>query len=138
MHALEESWRVLKPGGSLVDIRPYLGNMRLELLTEGQPSLAGLVDDSGLIPDHEAVEHTLAAGLERGLFEKEDERFFDYEYLWESPEGLKDYVDENWCSRRLQKSLFKRLKKMAGEVEAESRVRIRDERIIARYKKLVE
>ena len=136
VHALEESWRVLDTDGVLIDIRPHMGNMRLEVLSDADHQLAGLVDDSVLIPDQQAANSALKHGLNSGLFIKEEERFFDYVYIWDTPEDLKAYVDENWVNRNLQNSLYRKVRRMAAKVTGSSRIRIRDVRIIARYRKI--
>ena len=136
VHALEESWRVLQPGGILIDIRPYLGNMRLEVITAEDHQLVGIVDDSELEEDHQAVQRALDHGLNTGLFIIEEERRFDYEYLWDTQDGLKAYVDENWTSRSIPNSLYIKARRMAAELAAPSRIRIRDVRVIIRYRKV--
>ena len=136
VHALEERWRVLQHGGILVDIRPYLGNMRLEVLNGEDHQLVGIVDDSELEEDHQAVQRALDHGLNSGLFTQEEERRFDYEYLWDTPDDLKAYVDENWTSRTIPNSLHRKARRMAVELAAPSRIRIRDERVITRFRKV--
>ena len=135
MHALEESWRVLSPNGVLVDIRPYLGNMRLEVLSDDGVELAGIIDDSDLVPDHEAVDRSLAGGQKNGMFVKEEEKFFDYEYIWDTREDFKSYVDENWTSRKVSIANYSKLKKLVKNVSGNTRIRLRDVRIITRYRK---
>lgn len=138
VHALKESWRVLAAKGTLIDIRPRLGNMRLEALSEKGEMLAGLVDDSALVRDHEEVERTLAWGERQGLFAKEEERVFDYAYYWETLEDFRDYVDENWVNRRVSRKLMRKARKIVAEAEGRTRIRIRDERVIARYRKVTQ
>lgn len=135
VHALAESWRVLAVDGVLIDIRPCLGNMRLEVLSEEGDRLAGLADDSALVSDHEAVERTLDQGQRDGMFSKEEEQFFDFAYYWDTLEDFEVYVQENWVSRRVPKKLLRKARKMGVDAEGSTRIRIRDERVIARYRK---
>ena len=62
VHALGESWRVLHADGILIDIRPHLGNMRLEVLSDTGHQLVGLIEDIDLIPDHQAAHRALDHG----------------------------------------------------------------------------
>ena len=135
VHALEESWRVLAQGGVLVDIRPYLGNMRLEAMDNDGTALAGIIDDSDLEPDHKAVDRTLAGGLKSGMFIKEEEKFFDYEYFWDAPKEFETYVEENWTNRKVSKANYSKLRKLVKNSSGEARVRLTDERVITRYRK---
>ena len=136
VHALGESWRVLHADGILIDIRPHLGNMRLEVLSDTGHQLVGLIEDIDLIPDHQAAHRALDHGLSSGLFIQEDERVFDYVYLWDTPDDLTAYVDENWTSRTIPNSLYRKARRMASKVKAPSRIRIRDLRVITRFRKV--
>jgi hypothetical protein len=135
VHALAESWRVLAAEGTLIDIRPYLGNMRLEVLSEQGDRLAGLADDSALVSDYKAVMRTLDQGVRDGRFFKEEEQFFDFAYYWDTLEDFEVYVQENWVNRRVPKKLLRKARKMEVDAEGSTRIRIRDERVIARYRK---
>jgi hypothetical protein len=135
VHALEESWRVLAAEGMLIDIRPRLGNMRLEVLSEQGDRLAGLADDSALVSDYKAVMRTLDQGVRDGRFFKEEEQFFDFAYYWDTLEDFEVYVQENWVNRRVPKKLLRKARKMEVDAEGSTRIRIRDERVIARYRK---
>ena len=136
VHALAESWRVLAADGVLIDIRPVLGNMRLEVLSEEEDRLAGLVDDSSLVQDHKAVKRTIDQGVRDGRFLKEEEQFFDYAYYWDTLVDFEAYVQENWESRRVPKKLLRKARKMQADADGSTRIRIRDERVIARYRKV--
>ncbi len=96
VHALLESWRVLAPGGALVDLRPYHANPVLEVLIAGRTYAPGRVDDSGGQADDIAADRAIAEVVRRGCFTQRQKSTFHYADYWESLDGLLAYAEEKW------------------------------------------
>ena len=85
VHALAESWRVLKVGGRLIDLRPYSSGWPLEIVHRDTEMLAGPLDDKMGVSVDVASDNAVLEAVQRGWFEKEHEGSFEYawEYQWD-------------------------------------------------------
>jgi hypothetical protein len=96
VHALKEVWRVLKPGGVLIDLRPISVDVPLFILTTTGWKSAGLPDQS---PDRI---HDLAANrairnvVNDGLFIRLKQEYFATKYYWKNLKELKSDVENYW------------------------------------------
>jgi hypothetical protein len=99
VHALEECWRVLEPGGQLLDMRPIGGRRRVEVIAGSNITFTGQVDDSGGFPDDEAADLAVATILREGLFAKDRGLQFQFAYYWDGSDslnGMKNFIEERW------------------------------------------
>jgi hypothetical protein len=96
VHALREAWRVLKPGGILIDLRPISVDVPLLILTNAGWKPAGCPSQR---PDRV---HDLAANrairnvIREGRFSKVKQVYFVTNYYWNNMEELQADVDESW------------------------------------------
>ncbi|MEK7325455.1 MAG: hypothetical protein AAB217_09400, partial [Chloroflexota bacterium] len=97
VHALREIWRVLAPGGTLIDLRPLSARWPVEVVVNHQATVAGLVDDSPGAPLDTAANESLAQAAREGLFTREQENSFKYLWYWDTPDEMKAYLEENWA-----------------------------------------
>lgn len=67
VHALEETHRVLREGGSFIDLRPAANNRRVELDVSGARFHIGEIDSSATFADHWAADAALETLREQGL-----------------------------------------------------------------------
>jgi len=86
VHALREAWRVLRPEGALVDLRPLAREANLELVHDGSASLACSRDSWKALPDDAACERSLDRVIGEGLFALERRLDFECALWWESAE----------------------------------------------------
>jgi len=96
VHALKEVWRVLKPGGVLIDLRPISVDVPLFILTTTGWKSAGLPDQS---PDriHDlAANRTIRNVVNNGLFIRLKQEYFTTKYYWENLKELKSDVENYW------------------------------------------
>ena len=96
VHALKEVWRVLKPGGVLIDLRPISVDVPLFILTTTGWKSAGLPDQS---PDriHDlAANRTIRNVVNNGLFIRLKQEYFTTKYYWKNLKELKSDVENYW------------------------------------------
>jgi uncharacterized protein YeeX (DUF496 family) len=96
VHALEETCRVLKPDGILIDLRPISVDVPLLILTASGWKSAGIPDQS---PDrvHDlAADHALRIVLQDGLFTRVKRKYFDVNNYWNSLKALKEDIEDRW------------------------------------------
>ena len=67
VYALEETHRVLREGGSFLDLRPAAKNRRVELDVSGARFHIGEIDSSGTFADHWAADAALEILRDQGL-----------------------------------------------------------------------
>src|SRR5262245_56435248 len=58
VHALREAWRVLRPGGIAIDLRPAVVHRRVRVVRDGQPLPLGTMRES--LADQRAAERAVA------------------------------------------------------------------------------
>ena len=96
VHALKEAYRILVPGGTLIDVRPLSIDVPLEIVYEGGSVSAGMVDMSPcLYLDQEAdkaIDHISTEGIITGV----KLEYFYFAYYWKTVKGMEEDIDENW------------------------------------------
>jgi len=137
VHALNQIWRTLVPGGLLLDLRPYSNMRPLEVGSGARYSVAGPVDDSlGLIDDIPASA-AIAQAAREGWFELERSDSFELLSYWDSLGEMIDYVAENWSDwMSFPPDTLERARQLEAAIDY-PRVRIRLNMIIGRYRKAI-
>ena len=136
VHALEEIWRVLAPGGTLIDLRPYSNNPAIEILTGRAVYHAGHIDDSLGLPIDLAADQAVQKLVARDAFLKRHEARFELAYYWHTLEDLQTYVLEKWAdSSHLPEETLKKAQARVAAARGPIQIRIQREMLIARYRK---
>jgi hypothetical protein len=139
VHALAESWRVLKVGGRLIDLRPYSSGWPVEIVDGDARLPAGPVDDSLELDIDVASDQAVLEAVRRGWFEKESKDFFDFTYYWDSVDEMNEFVSHSWRGSAVVPdrvlSEARRLESLAGD---DAQTRIRRTLLVASYRKLAE
>jgi hypothetical protein len=136
VHALEESWRVLAPGGALIDIRPYSNNPAIEILSGQTVTLAGQMDDSLGLPIDLAADDAIQKLVAQGTFLKRYEARFPLAFYWHSLQDLQTYILEKWAdSSHLPDETFNKAQALVTAARGPIQIRIQREMLIARYRK---
>lgn len=135
VHALSEARRALKPGGRLIDLRPTMGNRRVELELGGATLFIGEVDSSSTVADHLAANEALADALAAGAFRREHVATFS---IMTDLDTLADLRDFKAGLRRsvMPEAILERIEALAADEPAEALIRIRREMLIASYRRL--
>jgi SAM-dependent methyltransferase len=94
VHALEEIHRLLKPGGTLIEIHPAVEPPpSVEVRSDGEPSF---IEDDPVFDyedDLRDAEAAVATAVERGVLVLEDRRRFELRTYAASVEELRDHWD---------------------------------------------
>ncbi len=139
VHALSESWRILKDGGRLIDLRPYRSEWFVEIINQGNSLLAGqFIGKEDGLNDDAMSDKAISELIHRGLFKIETKEFFDYSYNWESHDQMFDYVSTSWRNLiSTPKNVLSKVRKIKNEQGETSVIRIRRNILIASYQKFV-
>ena len=138
VHALEEIRRVLIPGGILIDLRPVAANWPIEVVSRRERQSAGPVTDlaEGLQLD-EAANRTIATAAERGWYQREQERSFPFNYYWDSPEQMLEFVREEWADfASVDEDVVRRVRSLWSVADADARVRVQLDMLLTRWGRL--
>ena len=139
MHALEEVRRVLAPDGILIDLRPLADNWRVEVVSLREVKRTGRVEDlpvqtNGDVAANAAIEEA----EKRGWFKREQDELFPLFYSWDTPSEMEEFVDDDWSDFVGMEDDTRRATRSAWAVaDGDSRVRVRVEILIARWRKLI-
>ncbi|MCY4538725.1 MAG: hypothetical protein OXE52_10900 [Chloroflexi bacterium] len=133
VHALEETRRVLREGGSFLDLRPASKNRRVELEVSGARFHIGEIDSSATFADQWAADAALEILLDQGLIAPEHDAQFLVTTDLDSVEDLRAYAA---TLRRsvMAEELPERIESLiAGEAQ-DILIHTRREMIIRRYR----
>ena len=139
VHALEEIRRVLAPDGILIDLRPLADNWRVEVVSLREIKRTGRVED---LPEQTNGDLAANAAMQevekRGWFKREQDELFSFIYSWDTPSEMEEFVNEDWGDFIELAEDTKRATRAAWAVaDGDSRVRIKMNILIARWKKLI-
>ncbi|MFZ2098560.1 MAG: hypothetical protein WAV05_18160 [Anaerolineales bacterium] len=96
VHALKEAWRVLRPQGIMLDIRPQSVDVPLELVYEEEREAVGIVDMSPDLEYDVAADQAIGTVIKGGIFKEVNVEYFDYAYYWKTFHGMMVDFEERW------------------------------------------
>ena len=139
MHALDEVRRVLAPDGILIDLRPLADNWRVEVVSLREVKRTGRVEDLPVQTNGDvAANAAIQAAEKRGWFKREQDELFPFFYSWDTPSEMEEFVDDDWSDFVGMEEDTRRATRSAWAVaDGDSRVRVRVEILIARWRKLI-
>jgi hypothetical protein len=137
VHALQEIWRVLVPGGILIDMRPLADQWPLEVASLREVKRTGHVLD---LPEQTKSDidsnQAMQAVERRGWFVPERSELFQFVYSWDTPSEMEEFVNDEWQDFIELDDQTKRATRAAWAVaDADARVRLRMNIWIARWRK---
>jgi hypothetical protein len=137
VHALNEAWRVLKPGGLLVDLRPLLDRWPIEVASASQQREAGRATDlAEPLADDAAANAAMAETAQSRRWTRDLREEFPLLYYWDTPDEMREYIAEDWSDViTVEESVWRTLKSAWSTAEADARVRLRMKMLITRYRK---
>lgn len=138
VHALGEIHRVLKPGGTLLDLRPLSDSWAVEVVSSAGWQASGRLSDQTIgLADDEAANQAMAESEARGWFIQRKNGDFPFFYYWDTPSDMKAYIDDEWDSfEEISDDLFRKTSAMWASANADARVRVRMKMWAAVWEKL--
>ncbi len=139
VHALDEVRRVLAPDGILIDLRPLADNWRVEVVSLREVKRTGRVEDLPVQTNGDVAANAAIQEVEkRGWFKREQDELFPFFYSWDTPSEMEEFVDDDWSDFVGMEDDTRRATRSAWAVaDGDSRVRVRVEILIARWRKLI-
>ena len=136
VHALAEVWRILRPGGHLIDLRPIASESPVEVVTGAGTSLAGWLDTTPKVPSDKASDKAIIEAIKHGWFTEESATTFQYAYYWETVKEMHTFLEENWNSAVLPDSVQTEADRLAYRLPGPVQIRVQRTMHLARYRKL--
>jgi hypothetical protein len=136
VHALDEIRRVLVREGSLIDLRPLVDDVPLEVVSASETRRAGTADQ---LPEDrandEAAHRAIANAEAQNWFIKEREEFFPFNHYWDSPKEMQEYIEAEWSnSITVDEEVWRNVRSTWAVANADAQVRIQLKMLIARWK----
>jgi hypothetical protein len=137
VHALEDVWRVLIPGGILLDLRPFASNPPLEVIdAEGVVLPVSRLDDAPGMGDDIAANDAIGRVTREGLFVQERNDSFPLASYWDSLDELLAHASAYWVgSMNLTDDIIERARSLMQGAGEGARLRLWMHMVIARYRK---
>ncbi len=135
VHALEQAWQVLRPGGMLLDLRPGSFDSPMDVLADDVVEHAGMVDMTADLPDDQASDESIEAAVRAGVFVPKEVRKFEFSYYWTSLEGMREYTQERWETAVFPAEVVGRTRSLLEALGPEARIRITLPMHLATYEK---
>src|SRR5512135_2006818 len=126
VHALEEVRRVLAADGTMVDLRPLAAGWPVEVVSRRERRRAGEVEDlDAALQDDAAANQAMADAEAAGWYRRETEETFPFNYYWDSPEQMRDYMQEEWSDfASISEDTWNRARAIWAVADGDARVRI--------------
>jgi hypothetical protein len=136
VHALREIRRILVPDGILLDLRPILDRWPIEVISAREILETGRVQDFPVgLADDEAANHAMAQAEAAGWFSRDRQEFFPYDYLWDAPSELEEWIAAEWHDYIGMDEESRQATRSAWAIaEADAQVRLRVKMSITRWK----
>jgi hypothetical protein len=134
VHALKEIWRVLMPGGVLLDLRPFCASWPVEVVAGKRVMRAGALDDSLSLVDDLAANRAVEQVIADGWFRRDRSGSFTYDWYWDTLDELREHVEERWHPIALPDSVYAQAQRLASHVD-HAVFRVRVNIIVGRYVK---
>jgi hypothetical protein len=136
VHALAESWRVLRVGERMVDLRPMASGWPVEIVSRDAQTLVGRVDDQMRTVVDNISNEAVAETVRRGWFEKESEDRFEFAYYWDTVDAMSTYVETEWgYDAFLPENVLSEAHRLVKEADEGVQIRVRRTMLIASYRK---
>lgn len=138
VHALSEIHRVLKPNGTLLDLRPLEDSWSVEVVSSAGWLAAGRLSD---LPAGEADDEAANQGMReaeaRGWYIQTQKEEFPFFYYWDRPTEMKEFMESEWEDlEKLEEDVYRKTAALWASSPADARVRVRVKMHIALWDKI--
>ena len=127
VHALSEIHRVLKPNGTLLDLRPLEDSWSVEVVSSAGWQVSGRLSDLPVgIADDEAANQAMREVEVRGWFIQKTVQEFPFFYYWDTPSEMKEFMETEWDGfEKLDEAVYRKTSSIWTSANADARVRVR-------------
>ena len=138
VHALDEIRRVLKPEGTLLDLRPVEDSWSVEIVSSAGWQAAGRLSDLPQgIADDAAANQAMREVQSRGWFIQKQEDELSFFYYWDTPSEMKEFMENEWEDfEKLEEDVYRKASSLWVASGADARVRVRVKMHLAVWKRL--
>ena len=134
VHALQECQRVLRAGGTLIDLRPGQRNRQVELELPSARLHLGEIGSASPTDDDLAADAALRQATGAGLFRLEHDERLEYVTEMDTLDDLREF-GETLRRSAMPAALIERASQLTAD-EPEFIIRVRRQMLIARYRRL--
>ena len=137
VHALSEIHRVLKPNGTLLDLRPVEDSWSVEIVSgSGWQATGRLSDMPQGMADDAAANQAMREVESRGWFIPKKMEEFPFFYYWDTPSEMKEFMEDEWEDfEKLEEEVYRKTASMWASSTADAHVRVRVKMMIAAWEK---
>ncbi len=138
VHALSETWRVLRSPGRLVDLRPVSTRCPIDAVTSDRAVEIGEVDATGMAEDDDAADLAIQEMVANQWFVPRRHGQFDFDFYWDDVQEMASFLEGSRRSKHVHPS-YQELEeahcKLSLEWRREVRLRCRRRTMLAVYDK---
>jgi hypothetical protein len=138
VHALHEAWRVLFPGGVLIDLRPISVDSPVDIIFNQSHEFVGNLDMSLGMQHDTAADLAIESVISDRLFKDIKIEFFELAYYWKTVRGMVADIRTRWKDDViLDETVVLRAYELFRMHRPLAQVRLLLQMKLARYEKLV-
>lgn len=121
----------------MIDLRPLLDAWPVEVTSRRERRRVGNVTDLAPgLEDDAAANRSMAEGAERGWFNRELEGSFPFDYYWDSPNEMQEFIEAEWEDFvGISDEVWRRIRSEWAVADADARLRVRVKMLITRWKR---
>jgi hypothetical protein len=139
VHALGEVWRVLKPAGIVIDLRPISVDIPLLILTATGWKSAGPVDNSPDRVHDTAANRAIRTAVHDRLFIRLKQEYFNVNYYWNDLKELRMDAEGRWKGDVIiSKEIWQQARLLFKSGSGKKRIRIPFRKKLITYQKKFE
>jgi hypothetical protein len=138
VHALEEVKRVLRSNGVMIDLRPITEDWHVQIASAREKRSVGTVEAH---PEDQESDRQANAAVEKAAgdrwFQRRGEDLFNYNYYWDSPVEMQEYVEEEWSDWvDVSPEVWANVRAAWAVADADARLLVETKMLITRWQRL--
>ncbi|MEM9952521.1 MAG: hypothetical protein AAF846_13015 [Chloroflexota bacterium] len=109
VHALTEAWRVLKPDGLLIDLRPIRSNQEILLTTDDNSQHIAYYTDAYRHQNDLSANDAIETALSENLFAYQSQADFPFIRHFDTAQEFRDYCANRYPPLTISDAIFDQL-----------------------------
>jgi hypothetical protein len=136
VHALDRTHRLLKPGGTLIDIHPLQVEPQLEVRVGVITHAAGVIRETDGGIEYEQAEQAMAEAVRAGWFAPEIDERFEFRRYADALSDLREYLAATWKDAVIDEHTAARIEALMATPETDTELIVREQIRMTRYRRL--